>query len=147
MLILEAAKHLHAFHAMARAVDLSSGTLDHKEPCSYHQRPSLADRRMIADYMASEISMIEQGMGGDRAVEIWVSRASVRAEVDGKMVDSANDGNQEAIGFDTFLKDDHHGVPRYRRLTVEVIYFSDHEAEEGSEVFVRDLEIVNENIC
>jgi hypothetical protein len=70
----------------------------------------------------------------------------VHAEVDGKM-GCANDENQQVIDFDTFLKDGHHGVPRYRRLAVEEIYFSGHEAEEESVVFVRGLESVSENIC
>ncbi|GAM40646.1 hypothetical protein TCE0_039r13152 [Talaromyces pinophilus] len=85
---------------------------------------------MVGGYKASEISMIEQGMGGDRAV-----------------MDFANDGIQQVIGFDTFRKDDHHGVPRYQRLAVEETYSSGHEAEEGSVAFVLGLGSVTENIC
>lgn len=70
----------------------------------------------------------------------------MHAEVDDKM-DFANDGNQQVIDFDTFRKDDHHGVPRYQRLAVEEIYSSGHEAEAESVAFVRGLGSVSENIC
>lgn len=62
--------YLHAFQVVEKEVFLSSAILEHKESGNYHQRPSSADRKMVAGYKASEISMIEQEMGGDRAVAI-----------------------------------------------------------------------------
>jgi hypothetical protein len=62
-------------------------------------------------------------------------------------MDFANDGNQWVIDCDTFLKDGHHGVPRYQRLAVEVICSSGHEPEEENGAFVHGLESVSEDIC
>lgn len=101
---------------------------------------------MIVDYMASEISTIEWGMVGDRAVVTWVSRASVCAEVGGK-VDFANGENQQVIDFYTVLKDSHHEVPRYQRSAVEETYSLNHELGEGNGVVVRGWGSVSENIC
>ena len=70
----------------------------------------------------------------------------MHAEVGDKM-GFASDGTQLGIDFDTFRKDDYHGVPRYQRLAMEEIYFAGHEAEEESVAFVRDLESASENIC
>ena len=70
----------------------------------------------------------------------------MHVETDDK-TDSASDGNQRVIDFDTVLKDDHHAVPMYQHLAMEEIYLSGHEAEVESVAVGRGLESVNENIC